>query len=321
MPERLELTKNAHFYLPKNEITDDVIRSILEAASDNIEGDGSYLIDEFREEKFVDESQFNYVYSIKVFPSVRPVYFLDDEVEDRIHAYIIIIEYTDHYAVLKKSCSNISELIKDNFELIGSTELSRTFNHDAEYQKMALRNMTISDRAMRARSYEAADLKGLLSTHSAGRSIPYYLKIRQGASTKSISGTGRIVEASQRISIDNIALWVKEQVDLLANASDNEFLEAFAKKVELEDVLAITTPNALLIESAQLSERIEKDSLLIKYKSKRGKTITVSNRVKKSYFKNLRKLSKLTRTMRLSVTQPMLRSEEILRLLRYSLKN
>ncbi|MFZ6041152.1 hypothetical protein ACOV11_11745 [Vibrio natriegens] len=289
MPERLELTKNAHFYLPKNEITDDVIRSILEAASDNIEGGGSYLIDEFREEKFVDESQLNYVYSIKVFPSVRPVYFLDDEIEDRIHAYIIIIEYTDHYAVLKKSCSNISELIKDNFELIGSTELSRTFNHDAEYQKMALRNMTISDRAMRARSYEAADLKGLLSTHSAGRSIPYYLKIRQGASTKSISGTGRIVEASQRISIDNIALWVKEQVDLLANASDNEFLEAFAKKVELEDVLAITTPNALLIESAQLSERIEKDSLLIKYKSKRGKTITVSNRVKKKLFQELEK--------------------------------
>ncbi|TOI97467.1 hypothetical protein CGI47_25670, partial [Vibrio parahaemolyticus] len=71
--------------------------------------------------------------------------------------------------------------------------------------------------------------------------------IRQGASTKSISGTGRIVEASQRISVDDIALWVKEQVDLLANATDNEFLEAFAKKVELADVLAITSPNALLI--------------------------------------------------------------------------
>ncbi|MCX9517356.1 hypothetical protein IG510_10545, partial [Vibrio cholerae] len=287
MPERLELTKNAHFYLPKNEITDEVIRSLLEAATDNIEAGGSYIIDEFRKEKFVANSDLNYVYSIRVFPSVRPVYFLNDEVEDRIHAYIIIIEFSNHYAFLKKSCSSISELIKDNFDLIGSTELSRTFNHDAEYQKMALRNMTISDRAMRARSYEAADLKGLLSTHSAGRSIPYYLKIRQGASTKSISGTGRIVEASQRISIDEIALWVKEQVDLLANASDNEFLEAFAKKVELEDVLDITAPNALLIESTQLSERIEKDQLTIKYRTKRGKTITISNRVKQKLYLEL----------------------------------
>ncbi|HGF5111073.1 TPA: hypothetical protein ACF317_004403 [Vibrio parahaemolyticus] len=287
MPERLELTKNAHFYLPKNEITDETVRNILESASDNMESGGSYLIDEFRQEKVVQDRELSYIYSIRVFPSVRPVYFLDDQVEDRIHAYIIIIEYSDHFAVLKKSCSNIAELIKDNFELIGSTELSRTFSHDAEYQKMALRNMTISDRAMRAKSYEAADLKGLLSTHSAGRSIPYYLKIRQGASTKSISGTGRIVEASQRISIDDIAQWVKEQVDLLANATDNEFLEAFAKKVELEDVLAITKPNALLIESTQLSERIEKDSLVVKYKSKRGKTITISNRAKQKLFQYL----------------------------------
>ncbi|CAH6849268.1 conserved hypothetical protein [Vibrio chagasii] len=289
MPERLELTKNAHFYLPKNEVTDEIIQSIMDAATDNMEAGGEYLIDEFREPKVVEDTELRYVYSIKVFPSVRPVYFLDDRVEDRIHAYIIIIEYSDHYAVMKKSCSNITEILKENFELIGSTELTRTFTQDAEYQKLALRNMTISDKAMRARSYEAADLKGLLSTHSAGRSIPYYLKIRQGASTKSISGTGRIVEASQRISIDDIALWVKEQVELLASATDNEFLEAFAKKVELVDVLAITDPNALLIESTQLSERIEKDELVIKYKLSNGKLITVSNRVKNKLFQELEK--------------------------------
>ncbi|MGX9522281.1 hypothetical protein ACWX0P_26300 [Vibrio mediterranei] len=289
MPERLELTKNAHLYLPKNEVTDEIIQSIMNTATDNMEVGGEYLINEFRKPKVVEGTELSYVYSIKVFPSVRPVYFLDDQVEDRIHAYIIIIEYSDHYAVLKKSCSNITELVKENFELIGSTELTRTFSQDAEYQKMALRNMTISDRAMRARSYEAADLKGLLSTHSAGRSIPYYLKIRQGASTKSISGTGRIVEASQRISIDDIALWVKEQVDLLANATDNEFLEAFAKKVELVDVLAITDPNALLIESTQLSERIEKDGLAIKYKLSNGKSVTVSSRVKNKLFQELEK--------------------------------
>ncbi|TOI99528.1 hypothetical protein CGI47_25295, partial [Vibrio parahaemolyticus] len=81
MPERLELTKNAHFYLPKTEISDEIIRSILEAASDNMESGGSYLIDEFREEKVVDDRELRYVYSIKVFPSVRPVYFLNEQVE------------------------------------------------------------------------------------------------------------------------------------------------------------------------------------------------------------------------------------------------
>ncbi|CAJ1869182.1 hypothetical protein COOFOMLJ_03178 [Aeromonas veronii] len=289
MPERLELTKNAHFYLPKTAITDDIIRNLLDAAANNMEYGGNYIIDAFRQGKTIENTNFKYVYSIRVFPSVRPVYFLNAGIEDRIHAYIIIVECSDHYAFLKKSCSNISELIEENFDLIGSTDLCRTFNHDAEYQKMALRNMTVSDRALRTRSYEAADLKGLLSTHSAGRSIPYYLKIRQGTSIKSISGTGRVVEASQRISIDDVALWVKEQVELLANPSDNEFLEAFAKKVELGDVLALTSPNALLIESSQLSERIEKDQLIIKYRTKRGKTITISNRAKKKLYLELEK--------------------------------
>ncbi|WP_419239169.1 hypothetical protein [Photobacterium leiognathi] len=289
MPDRLELTKNAHFYLSKSEITDNVIYDILEAATDNIELEGKYIINSFRQEGIIENTDLNYTYSIRVYPSVRPVYFISDEIKDRIHAYIIIIEVDKYYVFLKKSCANISELLKDSFELIGSTELSRTFDSDTEYQKMALRNMTISDKAMRSRSYEAADLKGLLSTHSAGRSIPYYLKIRQGASTKSISGTGRLVESSQRISIDSIASWVKEQIDLLANASDNIFLDAFAKKVELSEVLAITSPNALLIESTHLSERLEKDCLIIKYKSKRGKMIKISNRIKGKLFQELEK--------------------------------
>ncbi|TOG44160.1 hypothetical protein CGJ01_23030, partial [Vibrio parahaemolyticus] len=55
------------------------------------------------------------------------------------------------------------------------------------------------------------------------------------------------------------------------------------------DVLAITSPNALLIESTLLSERVEKDRLIIKYRSKRGKTITVSNRVKQRLFQYLEK--------------------------------
>ena len=80
---------------------------------------------------------------------------------------------------------------------------------------------------------------------------------------------------------------MKEQVELLASATDNEFLEAFAKKVELVDVLAITDPNALLIESTQLSERIEKDELVIKYKLSNGKLITVSNRVKNKLFQEI----------------------------------
>ncbi|SBS32261.1 hypothetical protein MAQ5080_02210 [Marinomonas aquimarina] len=295
MPERLELTKNAQFYVPKNAVDDSILNEILGAASDNMEANSEYVINLFRSDRVVDEGDINYKCSIRVFPSTRPVYFIDEELEDRVFAFIILIEYQNYLAVFKKSCANISDVLKEHFTLIDSRDLSSTFNDDeVEFQKLALRNMTVSERAMRARSYEAADLKGLLSTHSAGRSIPYYLKFRQGAITKTISGTGRIVESSQRKTLDEIACWVKEQVDSIETPSDNNsFLESFAKKVELAEVLSMCEPSAILIESNPLYARIEKDRLPILYKASHGRNIKVSSRIVNSLFSALEQVYEL----------------------------
>lgn len=279
MPERLRLTKNAQFYRVSEPVEDELLRNILDTASDNMNPDSGFVIDQFRQERNVDELKFSFVYSVRVFSSSRPVYFL----EDTVYAFILIIELGGYLAVLKKSCANIFDLMEDNFTLVGSKEFSSSFSDDdVEFQRLALRNMTVSDRAMRSRSYEAADLKGLLSTHSAGRSIPYYFKLRQGAKTRSISGTGRVVESSSRETIDNIAAWVLEQINLIEAPSNTNFLDAFASKVELNEVLTICSPNAILIESSSLFDRLKKDGIQVKYKTKKGKVISVSNRVYKN---------------------------------------
>lgn len=295
MPERLELTKNAQFYIPKNAIDDSIINDILGAAVDNMDTGAEFVVDLFRADKRVDESDLDYKCSIRVFPSIRPVYFIDEDLEDRVYAFIILIEYQNYLAIFKKGCANISELLKEHFTLVDSRDLTSTFgDNDVEFQKIALRNMTISDRAMRARSYEAADLKGLLSTHSAGRSIPFYLKLRQGAITKTISGTGRLVESSQRKSLDEIAVWVKEQVELIENPSDdNNFLDSFARKVELSDVLNACEPTAILVESTPLQERIERDGLTLKYKTARGVNVVISSRIKNKLFAGLERVYEL----------------------------
>lgn len=289
MPERLELTKNAQFYVPKNAIDDSIINDILDAAVDNMETGAQFVVDSFREEKSVEDSDLNYKCTARVFPSLRPVYFIGEALEDRVYAFILLIEYENYLAIFKKSCANISEIIKENFTLVDSSGLTATFDdNDVEFQKIALRNMTVSDRAMRARSYEAADLKGLLSTHSAGRSIPFYLKLRQGAVTKTISSTGRLIESSQRKTLDEIAEWVKEQVELIESPSNgNNFLDSFAKKVGLSDVLDICEPNAILVESTPLYERIERDGLVLTYKTVRNGSLVVSSRVKNKLFADL----------------------------------
>jgi len=41
MSDRFILTQNAQFYTPRNDLSDEIIESLLDEASDNIEPDGT----------------------------------------------------------------------------------------------------------------------------------------------------------------------------------------------------------------------------------------------------------------------------------------
>lgn len=265
MPERLELTKNVLFFKTVAPIDDNAISEILDEAVENKETGSNFIIDNFR---YSESTNLNvdYKVSIKVFPTVRPVYFLDDDnFEDRIYAFIIIIELNNYLVVLSKSCSSFLQVLKEKFDLIQVSDLSKLLRNDAEFQKMSLRNMTVSDKAIRSRSYESGNLIGTLSTHAAGRSIPSHFKVREGGNTKSISGTGRVVESSARQSINDIVNWADTQINLLTTANQNDFLNLFAKKVLLKDVLMISKPSALLIDISSIEDKILDGSLQLKY--------------------------------------------------------
>ncbi|HHV7525255.1 TPA: hypothetical protein ACUNF5_006808 [Burkholderia orbicola] len=301
MPDRLLITQNAQFYFPKAELTDDSIGALLDAASQNIEKNSNFLIDEFRQARIAPNTDFTYTYSARAFPSSRPVYFLTEDFQDTIYAYIVIIEIGEYISIFKKSCANISNKIEEHFNAIDHSLLTSTFDDDeVEFQKIALRNMTISERAMRARSYEAADLKGLLSTHAAGRSIPYFLKIRQGSNLKTISAnSGRVVEASERKRLDEIALWAKDQVHLIENPNTNKaFLDSFAKLVDLSEVLAVTEPSAILIESAMLHDRIIRENIPVAYKTRKKKSLSLNKGRLDRIFKILEKVYEVDKDLK-----------------------
>ncbi|TLI81005.1 hypothetical protein FEK43_15385 [Escherichia sp. E2562] len=279
MLEKLELTKNAQFYISKGSkpIEDAFILDILNASDDNIEPEALYILNEFRVKSNLIDKNIPYLYSVRIFPTIRPVYFIGkDEGEvglyDRIHAFIVIFEFENCISIIKKSCSNISEKIEKNFDLITNTMIAETFNDsDVSFQRISLRNMTVSDKAIRQRTYEAPDLKGTFSTHAAGRSIPLFLKFRQGSTVRTISGTGRLVESSNRINFDNLALWVYNQLSLIKDGGgEKDFLDAFAKPKKLHEVLEHTKPNAILIESSSLYDQLIEDDINIRYENKKG---------------------------------------------------
>ncbi|WP_313043396.1 hypothetical protein [Acinetobacter sp.] len=301
MPERLELTKNVQFYKTNNCLDENILSDVLNEATLNKEQDSDFILEVFQDIK-VTTGNVEYKLTAKVFPTTKPVYFLnDDNIEDRIFAFIILVEIDDYLVVLSKSCANFSQILKDKFELIQTQDLSKLFGSNVEFQKMSLRNMTISDKAVRRRSYEASNLRGTLSTHAAGRSIPSHIKVRDGSSIKSISGTGRVVESSARQSIDDIVNWANLQIQLLKTADQNDFLSLFAKKIQLKEVLVSSKPSALLIDIYQIVDNILDGTLKLKYelikievigsKKKRSKKyVNLSDRFQANLFSNLEKV-------------------------------
>lgn len=289
MPTRLELTKNVQFYKTNNGLDDGIISNVLNEAASNQEPDSDSVIDTYRDIKITTEN-VEYKLSAKVFPTTRPVYFLnDDNIEDRIFAFVILIELDDYLIVMSKSCANFSQILKDKFELIQTQDLSKLLGSNAEFQKLSLRNMTVSDKAVRSRSLEAANLKGTLPTHAAGRSIPSHIKVRDGGSIKSISGTGRLVESSARQSIDSIVNWANIQIELFKTSNQNDFLSLFAKRVHLREVLENTSPSSILIDIGQIVDRVFSGQIKLKYellkievlggkKKRTKKTIDLSER-------------------------------------------
>lgn len=293
MPDRLLLTRNAQFFKPKAGIDlETAIANLADAASANKLPESEFLVDESRVARPIPETNSSYTLTAKVFPTSREVYFWNgDDIEDQIYAYIIAIEIEGFIALFRKSCADFSDTLDEYLDPVEADVLTGTFpDSQVDFQKISIRNMTISDRALRARSYEATDLKGLLSSHAAGRSIPYFLKIRQGNRIRTISAnSARIVESADRARIDDLAIWVREQVSLLTHpTADKEFLQSFARQVALREVLNATQPSAILIESGAIFDAIVNGDIAIHRKTKRaGTLVPLSNKGRDKLFQLL----------------------------------
>ncbi len=290
MLERIKLTKNAQFYKVQPEkLSDDFIYELLDLASENKDPDpkSDFIENEFRKEADFLDSPCKY--SLRVFPTLKDVYFIHDpegKFSDRIHAYILIVEIGEYVAVIKKSCSNIKSFMDENFELINQENLTKAIDeNNVEFQKLSARNMTVSDKAIRARSYEAVNLNGLLSTHVTGRSIPYFFKTKSQDTIKTFNiSSGRVVESSPRLGMENIIKWVDSQLSLIKSQTNtNEFLELFAIPVNLTDVLKVSKPSSILLEIGALDEKLNANEIDIKYKAKSNKYCSLNEWIRKKF--------------------------------------
>jgi len=278
MESDFALSRNAQFFSTENELTDENVLGILDAATQGSQSANSIVNDQFR----IEGPNGSYRYSSRIFSrTTRPYFHQSPELEDLQFGFIVLIEAGGHLAVLRLRCEDTHDHLEGVHTLLGLDQLKHVFDEDSsEFQKLNVRNMTIAERALRARSYEALNLKGLLSLHAAGRSIPSYVRIRDSGVTKSITlNSGRVTESTNRESIENIASWALTVIDHIKKGKGGGgFLDNFAKIVDLDDTLKITKPRSILIETSTLKDKLEENSIKIRMQLRNGRELRFTNR-------------------------------------------
>lgn len=286
--ENLILTKNAIFYkkntckkTQETQETQEIISNLIEKAC--INKTGTYILNKIERNGVLGDIE--YKYSIRIFKVNKKVNFIKEtDLFDQVIAFILIIEIGDYIVVFSKNNVSISKGLKENFKLVKNLDFASRLTNETEYKKLTLRNMTISDKDIITRSYEAKNLNGLLSLYSAGRSIPSYIKARVKEKNLSLSSTGRISEDSNRIGIEGLVIWIQSQITLLKEKSNNnEFISNFARDLELYHIPKNLYPTAVLLEYNNIHDYINLIETTI-FKIKNGKNIEINEKMKRKIF-------------------------------------
>ena len=151
-----------------------------------------------------------------------------------------MIECDDALAVLKKYVDSPEKYFTS---FIGEFDYDKFChfhgNKNPEYERVTMKNMSISDAVIRSRSLEAKSLNGILSSNSSGRSIPSNFRIKSGQDSYTLTpSTSRVSHRDKKSDLDGLIDWVfatKEEIKSTNNES--EFLSNFATPICLKDIM------------------------------------------------------------------------------------
>lgn len=196
--------------------------------------------------------------------------FLDPttKVRETLCGYLLLIEYADHVAVLSSRLA-LPATFKTTY--LSQVPISRVegaiAKGDAVFQRMRMRNMSVSRYAMRNKTLEAPDLANVVGPNGSRRYAPqtYTVEVDGSVSTATPS-TGRIGIRSARVVFDELREFAEDMIDALrADPGDvSAFIRSFARPITLADALAQSPPITMAIDTNRLVDAISGDDATIR---------------------------------------------------------
>lgn len=292
MEDNILLNENAYFYKkPDNfNLSSSNVNAIFKDASKSAERLGNYLLKAIK--KIHTYQGENIFYSICVFKYETKPTFINEPIENWNEvklAYLIIVEFENYIVISKKNISGISDFIKQ-LEPLDYKILSTIFiNERTHFEKFSLKNMNISDRAIRNKSLEAVDLQENFSPLGAGSYVVDNLRLNTDNEKIALSlNTSRINKFGAKNSISDFTEWSRGLIDLIDNYEEQStFLSVFAEPQDFEKQRDELIPIAILFLFTKLHDDYE-NGRIVEFKYVSG---TTSKRF--DIFRHLEKFERL----------------------------
>ncbi|ENC6372412.1 hypothetical protein ABKX81_004100, partial [Aeromonas veronii] len=128
-----------------------------------------------------------------------------------------------------------------------------------EYERVTMKNMSISNAVIRSRSLEAKSLNGIISSNSSSRSIPSNFRMKVGEDSYTLTpSTSRVSHRDKKSAFDELVDWVveiKEEIKITTNKSD--FIRNFASPICLKDIIDLGHQVvAILIDLSEIETKV-----------------------------------------------------------------
>lgn len=265
MLNKILLPKNAQFFLKKKKLSNVFIEKLFkELSSEKI---GNYLIKIINEKVKIKNSDASYsILSFKI--NSEPSFLIESKITETYYSFLLIIELENNIIILKKHITSLEEAMKDHIDNYDYDHLCHfQGSKSPDYEKVNMKNMSISDYVIRNRTLEAKSLNGILPSNSSGRSIPKTLKIKTSSDSFSLTpNTSRIIHHDYKGNLDEIIEWSFNICEEINNTSKtNEFINNFASPIRLEHILINNNyVTGIFFDNAELKEKINNSKITLK---------------------------------------------------------
>lgn len=256
MIEHLEIAQSGHFHLRKRRLSNEAINRLFTTLRAQARQPSQNL---FRADRVaLGDAR----YSAICFSHERDVSFLAPEanVVERVYGYMLIVEHGPYIAVFKSGLDLPSAFKTVHLGKVANERIERAIaRQDAVFEKLRLRNMSISPLALRSKSLEARDLENSVATSSASRFIPQAYSVRRADGVYSATPTtGRISLRADRAGVEATVAWAI-QISQLLQANGGAvagFIRNFARPIELASLPSNVRPTFVGIDTMGLADAL-----------------------------------------------------------------